>query len=379
MEKFSKWRDPGTGIQPFLPPVPAQTGASLQLYAYKGVAALASISRCAILALVTVAHVILVGIPEKVLGPGSSWKLTRIPNALLCRFALFLMGYWWIATEVVQVKRVRGTQTVKVDAKPGDVIVTNWTGYVDLLYLAFRFNPTFLLPIHHSSSPSSGTTTPLRAEFKGYAAVNLTTALSLTGHTPITFSNTIPHTEIYPTIVLARLACDGRPLVVFPEGTTSNARGLLRFSQGCLGDVEVPVRGSNVWVMFFKHPSPTSYTPTATHSVPNNSFNPLPHIANTITQSLLPRQLNVRILHPHNSPSSGSFLPSETLDLATTASNQNVMGECCAVLLRQLGRVKSVGLGWEDKDGFLVFLRERRPVGAMGMGSARKVAKGRVR
>lgn len=99
-------QDPGTGIQPFLPPVPAQTGASLQLYAYKGVAALASISRCAIFALVTVAHVIFVGIPEKVLGPGSSWKLTRIPNALLCRFALFLMGYWWIATEVVQVKRV---------------------------------------------------------------------------------------------------------------------------------------------------------------------------------------------------------------------------------------------------------------------------------
>lgn len=38
----------------------------------------------------------------------------------------------------------RGTQTVKVDVKPGDVIVSNWTGYVDLLYLAFRY--AFLWP-----------------------------------------------------------------------------------------------------------------------------------------------------------------------------------------------------------------------------------------
>lgn len=35
--------------------------------------------------------------------------------------------------------RRRGTQTVKVDVKPGDVIVSNWTGYVDILYLAFRY------------------------------------------------------------------------------------------------------------------------------------------------------------------------------------------------------------------------------------------------
>jgi hypothetical protein len=124
--------------------------------------------------------------------------------------------------------------------------------YTSLIRLSCRFNPTFLLPIHESSCPSSGSTTPLRTTIKGYAAVNLTTALSLTGHTPSTFSKVIPHTAVYPTIDLARLACDGRTLVVFPEGTTSNARGLLRLSQGCLADVEVPVRGYNLWVMFFK-------------------------------------------------------------------------------------------------------------------------------
>ena len=39
-------------------------------------------------------------------GPGLVRWITRIPSAVLCRLALFLMGYWWIDTEVAQVKRV---------------------------------------------------------------------------------------------------------------------------------------------------------------------------------------------------------------------------------------------------------------------------------
>jgi hypothetical protein len=37
------------------------------------------------------------------------------------------------------VLRRRGMQTVKVDVQPGTAIVANWTGYVDHLYLAFRY------------------------------------------------------------------------------------------------------------------------------------------------------------------------------------------------------------------------------------------------
>lgn len=296
------------------------------------------------------------------------------------------------------------------------MIVSNWTGYIDVLYLAFRyvplylfpkdsthralyrFNPTYLLPMHEALPPASGTGTP-RAQFKGYVPVNLTTILSLTGHTPSLFRTRLSNHAVYPTLTEARIACHGRPLVVFPEATTSNARGLLRFSQGCLADVEVPVRGFNVWVMFFKcvpspysplfvlilgserHPSPTPWTPTATHSAPNTILNPLLHVATTLCQSLIPRTLTVRILHPHNAPSSGAFLPSETLDLttATTGEDRNVLGDCCAVLLRQLGRVKSVGMGWEEKDGFLTFLRERRPTVVGLGGGGKKVGKGRAR
>lgn len=86
MEKFSRWRvrippprrhhglapltlpsqDPGTGIQPFLPPVPA-TSDSPFLVVYRAVAGIASISRGAVLALVALVYLVLVDIPERVL------------------------------------------------------------------------------------------------------------------------------------------------------------------------------------------------------------------------------------------------------------------------------------------------------------------------
>lgn len=59
--------------------------------------------------------------------------------------------------------RRRGTQTVKVDVKPGDLIVSNWTSYIDILYLAFRY----VLPSHTNTlvpSTFSPLTIPMLAD-----------------------------------------------------------------------------------------------------------------------------------------------------------------------------------------------------------------------
>ncbi|GHJ86973.1 hypothetical protein NliqN6_3375 [Naganishia liquefaciens] len=382
MEKYSKWRDPGTGIQPFLPPVPA-TSESPLLVLYKAVAGFASISRCAVLLVVALVYAVLVDIPERVLGPALSRRITRIPSAALCRLALFLMGYWWIGTEVAQVKRVREKIPVKVEVKAGDLIVANWTGYIEVLYLAFRYQPTFLLPIHEEAPASTADTSEsitTHTKFLGYKPVRLSTLLSLTAHTPTTFRTRLAGTITYPSIAHARSSLPGAPLVVFPEGTTSNARGLLKFSKGCLADVKVPVITYNVWIMFFKHPPPTVYTPTSTHTVPTPRFNPFPHMFTTQCASLLPRNLTCRILHPSNSPSSGSFLPSETLNLNSLTGNdthENVLGGCCGVLMCQLGRFKHVGLGWEDKEAFLKFFKSRKGAGSGTSGGRAMGGEGR--
>lgn len=38
----------------------------------------------------------------------------------------------------------------------------------------------------------------------------------------------------------------------------------------------------------------------------------------------------------------------------------DILAQCLGVLLLQLGRVKQVGMGWEDKQGFLEFWEAKR-------------------
>ena len=60
--------------------------------------------------------------------------------------------------------------------------------------------------------------------------------------------------------------------------------------------------------------------------------------------------MSVRLLSPSEAPSSGSFLLS---DFLTGGAYADELGECCAALMAQIGRVKRVGMGWEDKAAFL--------------------------
>ncbi len=208
-----------------------------------------------------------------------------------------------------------------------------------------------------------------------------------------------------------RSACG--PVCLFPEATTSNGRGLLRFAEGFGGGIEVPVRGWKVWVVYFKwvrrgtpcahpllmspplhrHPPPSPHQPSATHASPNPSLipNPLSHIFFSLLPTLLPRTLQVKILHPDSSLSSGDFLPSAVLGLdappatfpgaSAGAVHREipVFSECVAALLVSVGRTKRLGLGWEDKVGFVESVEERRAGGARKSKAPARSAAGRAR
>jgi len=210
--------------------------------------------------------------------------------------------------------------------------------------------------------------------------VSLLTLTTFTGYTPSIYKSRAESRLI--TLDQARQAAAG-PICILPEATTSNGRGLLRFGEGFGGGLDVPVRGWKVWVVYFKHPPPSPHQPSATLSSPLTSWplpNPLPHLLTSLLPTLIPRTLAIKILHPDSSLSSGDFVPSITLGLdatkyavaeSTSTNNAvvqpiNVFSECVAVLMRDLGRTKRLGLGWEDKEGFLGYVEERR------QGSARK-------
>ena len=69
----------------------------------------------------------------------------------------------------------------------------------------------------------------------------------------------------------------------------------------------------------------------------------------------------MRTLHPNASPSSPSFLLSEILasqpgGLAAARKETTAWRDACAVVLAETGRTRRVvGMGWEEKGGFLEY------------------------
>lgn len=151
--------------------------------------------------------------------------------------------------------------------------------YTERSLCLHSYNPTFLLPIHAppALSPSdlgtAGTATGrqtgtgsaqitlpsisnvAQTPLLGFKPMRLYQMIGLTGQTPLDFFNAYHQGgEGAGKLYSLREARDKiyGPLVVFPEGTTSNGRALLRFGKDVLADVDVPVRRGSVWVTSFR-------------------------------------------------------------------------------------------------------------------------------
>ncbi|KAG5644075.1 hypothetical protein DXG03_009165 [Asterophora parasitica] len=381
MEKFSAYRDPGTGIQPFLTPVPP-LGSDLLAKATLPLRYVIGAVRTALVLVLLVLYVALV--------PGFCIIFTPIPplyrvfsggfTALLSRAVLLVLGFFWITPEHVRRKRVRGQpQKEPWNPQAGDVIVSNWVSWIEVLWLAFRFNPIFVLPVSddvdtplatsESSTPISHTpgrrtgtgsaniSSPRKAAtvivpILGFRRVSLLSIIGLTGQVPpFGHSASTPPPSSLEDI---RKAAD-RPLVVFPECTTSNGRGLLRFAK--VFRQEVPVKKYQVFVMCVRYDPPTPLAPTLAVSIPSASLNPLPHLF-SLAASITPPIISIRLLAPSESPSSQLFIVSEIITDADFHDDQ--LTEVSAALIAQIGKMKRTGMGWEDKASFLDFYRGKR-------------------
>jgi hypothetical protein len=152
--------------------------------------------------------------------------------------------------------------------RAGDLIITNYTSHTDILYLAYRYNPTFLLPtfaplpLHESSTTATGRHTGTgsanistsqgqpQPEFLGYTPIPLLNLLARTGNLPPT--QDVFSVGGYKTLKGARRG-EKRVVVLLAEGTTSNGRAVLRFPEGVLqeGDIGKDDEGI-VWLKFFR-------------------------------------------------------------------------------------------------------------------------------
>ncbi|KAJ7591164.1 hypothetical protein C8J56DRAFT_934846 [Mycena floridula] len=378
MEKYSAYRDPGTGIQPFIPPVPAPGSSDLIAKFMFPVAILLGAVRTLMLAVILLFHLIFVSGFCSILIPiGPLYRLlTRILTSITARIALFILGFLWIPVEQVSRKRGKNNNTSEPwNPKAGDVIVSNHVSWIELLWLAFRFNPVFVVPVAQSvpqssasdsvqSSPISFTpgrrtgtgsanisssarvATP-RVPIIGFRTASLLSSIRLTGQVPR------PNLESPARSLENIIKSESRPIVVFPECTTSNGRGLMRFAE--IFHKSLPVKEFQVFVLCVRYDPPTTFAPTLSQSIPSLILNPLGHIF-SVASALSPPSISIRLLNPSESPSSPLFIVSDVV----TESGNDQLAEVCATLIAQLGKMKRMGLGWEEKASFLDLYRAKR-------------------
>jgi len=251
--------------------------------------------------------------------------------------------------------------------------------WVELLWLAFRFDPIFVLPVTDPAQldPDTSSTPTIQkpgrrtgtgsaaisnsatfasknrqlaphAKVLGFKVVSLWSMITHTGRIPLKTSN---DKEKHESLGEVRRRAHG-PIVVFPECTTSNGRGLLRFADVFQHERNIPVKGYKIFLMCIRYDPPTTFTPSISHSIPSNVLNPLPHIF-TLASTLTPLTVSIRFLTPSESPSSGTFILSDVLPNGLDGGD--TLTEVSAALIAQMGKVKRTRLGWEDKASFLEF------------------------
>jgi len=210
MEKFTKWRDKATGIHPFLP---VQTKLSsdghtrfLWFIKTRIFGPLLSLVKLPFILIIIIWLVLMTTISFLIPIQIIRRLFTRYIQFLGARILLLFLGFFWIATK----------NEGKREPKPGDIIICNRTSYVEILYLAFRFSPIFAtVPNQWKDQPPKGVA----------IAQNILSALwdSIMDpkHKP---EQGIPLKELRNNAINY-----GSPIVLFPEGATTNGKLVLSF------------------------------------------------------------------------------------------------------------------------------------------------------
>lgn len=112
-------------------------------------------------------------------------------------------------------------------------MIANSTSYIDLLYLAYRHDPIFT-----------------RVHGKKLRTVSLWQAIRTCAEVP---AHPEPDEKLYTVKELAHAAKERRwgPVVVLPEGTTSNGRALLEFAP-LFGEYQPSDRDAHFHLVAFK-------------------------------------------------------------------------------------------------------------------------------
>ncbi|KAI9028692.1 hypothetical protein DFJ74DRAFT_659735 [Hyaloraphidium curvatum] len=230
MEKFGAFRDSGTGIAPFLVVKPARVDRDAASAVLAGLrdylvgSLLLFPLRLVLLLLGLLIMLIgdLLSLLFGVLGASAAWGSRRAFYVIGARIVLFAMGFHYIPFEVVSTRKGRRDASAPAEdlrAPPitsSTLLVVNHSSYVDLFYLAYAFTPSYYL---YPSGTGKETVVP-RTFWK---------ALALVATDPSALWAAKPTEQRFELSEVRAQLWSAGPLALFPEATTTNGKGLLRF------------------------------------------------------------------------------------------------------------------------------------------------------
>lgn len=331
MERFTQFRDRGSGIAPFLP-VPSEP-LSFQL----PFRVFLFFLRLPFFIFVCLSYfLVLQWLPIGSLGKKASlWCILGVPSI------------WWIDLQVDGVRK--GSLSKQHQARlpgGGSVIASSFTSPIDAVYLAAIFDPIFTASYPNSRQVEH--ISLLQAILRAFAAPRPTPP---------------PGTKLVDIATLVQ-KYPGRPIVVFPECTTTNGRGILPVSLGLLSA-----------------PSATKIFPVSLRYTPVDVVTPVPGCYLSFLWKLLSKPthcIRVRIAEGVKVEEDSASAPGrkstydanylDTLDQKNGGSEEaGITGSEQALLdhvadsMARLGRVKRVGLGVHEKKDFVrMWTRTRR-------------------
>ncbi|KAE8356382.1 hypothetical protein BDV28DRAFT_127221 [Aspergillus coremiiformis] len=318
MEKFTQFRDRGSGIAPFLP-IPTQpAGFQLPLRIFL------FCFRLPLFIFVCVGYfLVLQWLPIGSLGKKASlWCILGVPSI------------WWIDLQVDGVRK--GSLSTQHRARlpgPGSVIASSFTSPIDAVYLAAIFDPIFT-----ASYPTS----------RQVEQISLFQAIQRTFATPQV--NPPPTARLVDLATLVQ-KYPGRPVVTFPECTPTNARGILAPSPSLLSVAPT-----------------TKIFPVSLRYTPADVVTPLPGSYLSFLWTLLSKPthcIRVRIAEgvvrategegasSSRPPTDDSASRSLEMDETELTGAEKALLDNVGDSLARLGRVRRVGLGVLEKRAFV--------------------------
>ncbi|OQR93195.1 hypothetical protein ACHHYP_02803 [Achlya hypogyna] len=215
MEKYNRWSDLTTGINPFVPPphkLPSNVALRWLQIAVGGVVALARwvllLPVLLVWAVLEFLSLVLEYIPllGRLVHRTVDWVFVGL---------IFIIVTMFVKEEDANARRLGllppGSKAPSIArVKAGDVVICNHSSVFDVLYMAYRYSPTFAFPCEKESGKG------LVETFTVFGAIRQAMAPPLAS-----LSN--------PRKLADVARCASGPVVVFAEGTRSNGKAVLPF------------------------------------------------------------------------------------------------------------------------------------------------------